>query len=209
MLKPSSHLRAALAVAGALSLGLGAVATQAQAASPPKPAHPLTLADAKGGAREVTVEGEVIGIDLPRRIVTLKGPQGNVADLRVDPAVKNLERVKAGDRVVLTYRVGVALALVKGGDDIRQRIDSVSGTTAAPGERPGGSATTVSTIVANVQAVDRAKRMVSLRGPQGRVVDVVVQDPLALEDVKVGDQVVARVSETLAVRVRPAKAAAK
>ncbi|HYP84250.1 hypothetical protein [Variovorax sp.] len=208
MRKLSTRHGALVAAASALTLSLGAIATQAQAASPP--AHKtVELADAKGGVQTVTVVGEITQVDVAQRVVSIKGPRGNIADLRVDPAVKNLAQVKVGDRVQLTYRVGVALALLKGGDEIRQRVETEGGAVAAPGEKPGAAAVAVTTVVANVEAVDKKKNIVTLKGPQGNLVDVVVRDAQAIKDVKVGDQVAARVTESLAVQVKPAAKAKK
>ncbi|MDM0044982.1 hypothetical protein QTH91_10835 [Variovorax dokdonensis] len=206
MHKLSSRHQAFLAMTAAVSLALGAAST-AQAQTTPE-RKTVELVDAKGGAQSVTVVGEITQVDAAQRVVSIKGPRGNIADLRVDPKVKNLDQVKVGDRVRLTYRVGVALALLKGGDEIRQRVESEGSTAAAPGEKPGGMAVSVTTIVANVVSIDRKKNIATLKGPSGNLVDVRVRDPKVLKEVKVGDQVAARVTESLAVEVRPAPAKA-
>ena len=42
--------------------------------------------------------------------MTLKGPEGNVETVRVmDP--KNLEKVKVGDRIVITYTEALAISV--------------------------------------------------------------------------------------------------
>ena len=167
------------------------------------------MADAEGGGVVVSVVGEIVAVDAANRIVSIKGPKGNVSEMLVDERVRNLDKVKVGDRVRLTYRVGVALALLKGGDEIRQRVETEGAAVAAPGEKPGAVATNVTTVVANVEAVNQKRKVVTLKGPEGKVVDVQVKDPELLKDVKVGDQVGARVTESVAVRVTPAKAATK
>ena len=136
--------------------------------------------------------------------MTLKGPKGNIADLRVDERARNLEQVKPGDRVRLTYRVGVALALLKGGDGIREKVESESTARTAAGDKPGGAAMKTTTVVANVEEVNLQRQIVTLKGPEGKVVDVKVRDPKVLKEVKVGDQVAASVTESVVLRVRPA-----
>jgi hypothetical protein len=195
-----------LALTAALSLGWGAVGTAHAQATPER--KTVELADAKGGAQSVTVVGEITQVDAASRVVSIKGPRGQVADLRVDPRVKNLDQVKVGDRVRLTYRVGVALALLKGGDEIRQRVETEGAASAAPGEKPGAVAVAVTTVVANVESINRKKSIVTLKGPSGNLVDVHVRDAKTIAGVKVGDQVAARVTESLAVDVRPAPAKA-
>ncbi len=135
-----------------------------------------------------------------------RGPRGNINDLRVDPAVRNLEQVKVGDRVRLSYRIGVAVALVKGGDGIRERVETDAAAVAQKGARPGGVAVNRTTIVANVFSLNRKKNIVTLRGTSGQLVDVHVRDPKALKDVNVGDQVVANITESVALQVTPAPA---
>ena len=64
------------------------------------------------------------------------------------------------------------------------------------------------TVVANVLSVNKTKKIATLKGPEGNVVDVMVRDPQVLQEVQAGDQVVAVITESIAVNVRPANAAA-
>ena len=189
-------------------MALGAIALQPAHAQDSK-AQAVKVADAKGGGLVVSVVGEITAIDVANRIVSIKGPKGNVSDMVVDERVRNLDKVKVGDRVKLTYRVGVALALLKGGDGIREKVESEGAARAAEGAKPGGVVVKTTTVVANVEAVNQKRKIVTLKGPEGKVVDVQVQDPAVLKEVKVGDQVAAKVTESVAVRVTPAKAKAQ
>ncbi|MBS0453278.1 MAG: hypothetical protein JSS14_18455 [Proteobacteria bacterium] len=171
-------------------------------------AQSIKVVDAKGGGATVSVVGEITAIDVANRIVSIKGPKGNVSDMVVDERVRNLDKVKVGDQVKLTYRVGVALALLKGGDGIREKVESEGAARAAEGAKPGGVVVKTTTVVANVEAVNQKRKIVTLKGPEGKVVDVQVEDPAVLKEVKVGDQVAAKVTESVAVRVTPAKAKA-
>ncbi|MGO4390232.1 hypothetical protein AB4Z46_02655 [Variovorax sp. M-6] len=196
------HQRQALiAACAALTLFAGTASAQTEPAR-----KAIELEDARGGSAVLSVTGEITAVDVANRIVSIKGPRGDISDLRVDPAVRNLEQVKVGDRVRLSYRIGVALALRKGGDGIRERVETESAAVAAKGARPGGVATTRTTIVANVFSVDRKKKIVTLRGTSGQLTDVHVRDPQVLREVKVGDQVVANITESVALSVRPAPA---
>ena len=190
-----------VALSAAMALGIGLLSpAQAQDA-----AKPVKVVDAAGEGVVVSVVGEITAVDVANRIVTIKGPKGNQSDMRVDERVRNLDQVKVGDRVRLTYRVGVALALLKGGDGIREKVESVDAARSAPGAKPGGVVVKTTTVVANVEAVNLKRKIVTLRGPEGKMVDVHVKDPAVLKEVKVGDQVGARITESVAVRVRPAK----
>ena len=173
---------------------LGSSAGMVGAQTPAK--KKVELEDAQHGSTIVSVVGEVTAVDVANRVVSIKGPRGNVGEMKVDPAVKNLDKVKVGDRVRISYRVALALALMKGGDGIRERVETEAGSKA------GTSATKRITIVANVESVDAKRGIVTLRGPEGNFVDVKVRDPKLLHDVKAGDQVVASVTETVALGVQ-------
>jgi len=55
----------------------------------------------------------VEAIDLQKRTVTLRGPQGNAVTLKVDEQVKKFDQVKAGDEVVVRHTEAVAIAVQK------------------------------------------------------------------------------------------------
>lgn len=203
MKRVNSFRHSALALTAVLALGAATLQpAHAQDAAP----RNVKVADAEGGGIVVSAVGEITAVDVANRIVSIKGPKGNISDMVVDPRVRNLDQVKVGDRVRLTYRVGVALALLKGGDGIREKVESEAATRSAPGAKPGGTLVKTTTVVANVEAVNQKKKIVTLKGPEGKVVDVQVKDPQVLKEVKVGDQVGARITESVAVRVTPAKA---
>jgi hypothetical protein len=160
----------------------------------------VELEDARHGSTIVSVVGEITAVDVANRVVSIKGPRGNIGEMKVDPAVKDLDKVKVGDRIRVSYRVALALALKKGGDGIRERVETDASSM------PGASATKRITIVANVESVNAKRGIATLRGPEGNFVDVKVRDPKLLHDVKAGDQVVASVTETVAVSVQPVPA---
>ncbi len=72
-----------------------------------------------------------------------------------------------------------------------------------------GKAAAVSTaeISAQVTAIDKATRTVTLKGPKGNVVDVVAGDEVKnFDQIKVGDRVVARYAEALTLELKKVKA---
>lgn len=66
------------------------------------------------GAREVTVTVSIEAIDTKRHTVTFKGPAGNLATIKAENP-KNLEKVKVGDRVAITYSEALAVSVEKAG----------------------------------------------------------------------------------------------
>ena len=74
---------------------------------------------------------------------------------------------------------------------------------AAPSDAAKPSKTEARTVTlrGTVEAVDKDKGTVTLKGPKGRTVTLTVRDPQKLDAVKVGDPVVARYYESLAIKV--------
>ncbi|MCW7538435.1 copper-binding protein [Aquabacterium sp. A7-Y] len=152
---------------------------------------------------QASVTGTVVAVDAEQRTVTVKGPQGLDRSYAVDPSVA-LDSVKTGDLVRLDYQLAVAVALRKGGDGIREKVEAEAEARVAQDGKPGLQANRRTTLVTHVLAVDRQRQTVRLQGPQGRVADFTVKDKAALADVKAGDQVVAVVYEAIAVGMKPA-----
>jgi len=62
--------------------------------------------------QQVTITATIDGIDKTARTVTIKGPEGNTETVKVrDP--RNLDKVKVGDLVEITYTRALAIALDK------------------------------------------------------------------------------------------------
>ena len=154
----------------------------------------------KASAGEVaTVTAKVVSVDEASREVVLEGSDGRRRTIVAGPEVKNLAKVKAGDFVRATYTQAVAIELKKGGDKVRSS-NVQEETTRAKGEKPSGVAQRRVTLTGTVEQVDKASRLVSVKGPQGNVVDVEVA-PSTLDVVEVGDQVELVYTEALAVDV--------
>jgi hypothetical protein len=65
-----------------------------------------------GGAQQVTVTVSIEAIDKANGTVTFKGPAGNLTKIRAaDP--KNLDLIKVGDRVAITYSEALAVSVEK------------------------------------------------------------------------------------------------
>ena len=154
--------------------------------------------------RVATVKATVEAINLDTRVVTLKGPKGNVFDLKVGEEAKNLSQVKVGDLVVAKYYESIAVEVKKPGEP---GAATASGAlaTAEPGAKPAGVLASQVTVTSTVEAIDPKKTHVTLKGPEGNSVRVKVQDPKNLKNVKVGDQVVITYTEALAISVEKAK----
>jgi DNA-binding beta-propeller fold protein YncE len=177
----------------------GHAVAQSEAQGKQPKTSPDIAAVAAGEA--VSITATVEKIDLKKRLVTLKGPEGNEVTIHVDKRVKNLPQVKKGDQVVVDYLESVAVDLRKPGEP--PEVAAAGGVaTAKPGEMPGGIAVKRIRVTAKISAIDAAKSTVTLTGPRGNAFPVKVKDPARLEQLKVGDDVDVTYTEALAIAVK-------
>lgn len=190
------------------SLSLAAVSMAADA----KPAAETKKAAAEGKKpsvkkeRTTTVTATVEAVDMDKRIVTVKGPEGNSVDIVAGPQVKNLAQVKVGDNVDVTYYESIAVKVYKAGEAPQGSSATVAAERLAkPGDKPSGIVGSQVTITATVESISPNKTSVTLKMADGKLKAVKIQDKKNLDNVKVGDEVVITATETLAVAVKPAK----
>ena len=134
-------------------------------------------------------EGTVTKIDKKTRTIFFKNSEGE-SKFVAGPEIKNFDQIKNGDRLSVTYELAVAIELIKTkSDGIRSKVETSSEVTSKPGEKPTRTISNTTTIIADIINVDRAKKLVSVKGPSGKVTVVTVKNPLLLADVNVGEQV--------------------
>jgi len=152
----------------------------------------------------VTGTATVEAIDLEKRIVTLRRADGSIFDLTVGEEVRNLPQVKVGDEVVVKYYQSILVQVKKPGAAEGSQVKETV-ARAKPGEKPAGMVAKQVTVTATVEKIDKKKMIATLKGPEGKVVDVKVRNPKNLENVNVGDQVDITYTEAVAVSVEKPK----
>jgi hypothetical protein len=189
----------ALLVGGALVAALP-LALQAQQA--PTTTSAMAVAPGKAVATETTkASAIVVGIEADPRILSLKLAKGRVVELVAGPEVKNFDQIKIGDEVHVEYVRALSLELKKEGTGIRQDSAKAAVASAPAGSKPAAAAAAHVSVLADVVAVNSKTHAVTLRGPKGNMVDIYVDDPEQLKNVKTGDQVQADYVEAMAVKV--------
>ncbi len=155
---------------------------------------------------QITTTATVEKIDLATRVVTLRGEDGKVFDIKAGEEVRNLPQVEVGDQVVTTYYESLAYSVHKPGSMAAGASVSTDAARAEPGDKPGGVASNVVQVVATIVAIDKATPSVTLKKADGEVVAIRVREPKRLEGVAVGDMVEITYTEALAIAVQPAPA---
>ena len=159
-------------------------------------------------AQGVKATALVTAIDKATRTVTLKGPQGNSFDVVAGDAVKNFDKIKVNDEIVVEYVRALTLE-VKKRSGPASRVDSADAVRSKPGEKPAGAVGRQVTIVADVIDVSPATKTITVKGPKGNIVELEVQNQDHFKVVKKGDQIEANYVEAVAVSLEPAKKGAK
>ena len=157
----------------------------------------------KRGAVAVEVikwSGTVKAVDYEKRTVTLAGEGGKTFTLNAKNA-RNLDQVKAGDKVNLEYVEELAVFVKKAG--VPAGAEEVQTIALAPkGKMPGGVVANTIEIQANVEGIDYKKRTVTLKGPEGKIRTYKVgKEVKNFKQVKKGDQIVLQVTEAIALEV--------
>jgi Cu/Ag efflux protein CusF len=150
------------------------------------------------------VTATVVGINKDTREVTLKRSDGKIVIINASEEVRNFDQIRVGDKVKAEYTQSLTLELKKGGKGKPSASGQSAMIRAPQGAKPAGAVGQEVTILANVVAVNTKKKFITLRGPQGNTVDLPVQDPNQLKNIKKGDQVEAVYTQALAIALEAA-----
>jgi hypothetical protein len=149
----------------------------------------------------VSIQERVDAVDYDARSIVLVGPDGKQEVFTVAPDVVNFDQIHKGDMVNARFTQKLAVAVQKSSD---ANYAAVVGDIRLPalGSKPGIVASRAGEITASVTAIDYATRVVSVVDPHGDIVTFkVAPQAEGLENVHVGDQVVAKFSEAVVITV--------
>jgi hypothetical protein len=166
---------------------------------------------AGGQARAQQKEGEivvdaaeavvtVVEVDQEARTVVVRGPGGKEVEFAVPPEAQNLDQVHPGSKFRVQYVESVAVSLTKGG----AASGSVGRTVkmAPKGDTPGGVIVQTAQVSGVVESIDQASRLVSVRGPQGRVLVFTADDSVeGLDQIEQGDVISVEYTQAIAMRM--------
>jgi Cu/Ag efflux protein CusF len=182
------------------SLALPTLVVAAEA--PANPAAGLPVKESKTLERRATITA----IDVPTRLVTLKGQDGDVFEVVAGPEIRNFDNLQVGDVVVANYTESLALEIAAPGQAAPGVAGSVAGTS-TPGQ-PTLARQVTATF--RIEAVDATANKVTLSDGAGRSRTIDVVHPQVrerLKTLKPGDMAVITYAESLALRLEkvPAK----
>ena len=183
-------------------LATGSSLSLAQTKSTDKP---MVIDAAVTSNRYQLYEGDVTNVDKKTRTITFKNKEGE-SKFVAGPEIVNFAQIKKGDHLNVSYELAVAIELIKTkSNGIRSKVETESVTSSKAGEKPAEKITNTTTVIADIVAVDRDKKLVSVKGPSGKVTTVFVKNPALLNDVAVGEQVKVVYSDAMAASITTPK----
>jgi hypothetical protein len=153
------------------------------------------------------IAATVTAIDRDRRLVTLRGPQGNELTVEAGPEVGNFAQIEVGDTVRLAYSLTYRATRV----DPAQAPAVVAAVSAgaaraAEGERPGVALGAVESMIVLIESIGPEGRTATFITPGGDLQAIYVQREEGrafARSLAAGDLVELAVGETVAITVEP------
>jgi hypothetical protein len=146
------------------------------------------------------LEATVASIDKPARRVTLVDAAGIKNTVKVGPEAINFDQIQVGDKLKVTAAQELVVSVAGEGEtpsDGGAQLVAV----APKGAKPGGLMAETKQVTAKVTAIDAEHREATLQFEDGTTHIVAVRPDVDLSKRKVGDKVVIRTTESLAIRV--------
>ncbi len=147
-----------------------------------------------------TLTANVTDLDADTRKVTLVNSDGDKTTVKCGPEVINFDQIRVGDQL----KVRVTEQLVAYLADAGASWGDGSATTvdlAPEGAKPGGIIADTVQVTAKVVAIDLNHHKATLQFPDGTTRTVAVRPDVDLRQRRVGEEVVIRVTEMLALSV--------
>ena len=140
-------------------------------------------------------------IDLEKRKVTLLLEDGKHKTFKVDKSVQNLDQVKVGDHLKISFTEEVIVLV--GNSSQPPRADDVGEVGVVPkGAKPGIVMADTYAMTAKVIAVDNAKHRVTLEDPDGKKRTLKLGKKVTnLDQLKVGETIGTVITDSLIVDV--------
>ncbi len=191
-----SH-RLPMRAAAALLIAFVALSARPGLAASPQP----TMVD-----KSLTAVAVVESTDPTTRQILLSGPGDQLTTVTAGSEIRNFDQIKAGDRLVLTFRRAVAVQLAPPGSALPPAAGLLGAARAARGELPAGAGFEAVQVTVHVDAVDRAAHTVTFTDPNGVSHTVEVHNPAMIRfarKLKPGDNVQVDYLQSVSIKLHP------
>jgi hypothetical protein len=147
-----------------------------------------------------TLTAKVTAIDAAQRKVTLVTSDGKKTTVKCGPDVINFDQIRVGDQLKMTVAEEVVAQLAEPGARYADGGATLVGL-APKGAKPGGIVAETVQVTATVIAIDLKAHKATLQFPDGSTRTVAVRKDVDLTKRQVGEEVVIRITETMALNV--------
>ncbi len=158
--------------------------------------------DAEGALEALTATATVESVDEKHRLVTLKAADGEKRTIHLGDECINFDQIRVGDTVRATLVEAVAVAITNPGAPPSEDLGMVVARR-PQGEKPGMILAETDKITAKLEAIDAANHTVKLLGVDGKARTLKVGPKVDLSGLKIGDDIVVKYTEALAIVVEP------
>lgn len=146
------------------------------------------------------ITATVTGIDTAKRKITLVTRDGKKTTVTAGPAVANFNQIRIGDQLKVTLTEELVVRMAKPGEKTAEGSAAVLGL-APLGAKPGAATAETVQVTATVTAIDLKNHKATLRFSDGSTKTIAVRQDVDLTKRKVGEKVVIRATEVLAVLI--------
>ena len=152
---------------------------------------------------EVSLETVVLEIDRAKRKITLADQSGNKVTMDASE-VQRFNEIEVGDRVLATYvtLLGAEFREPTAAEKETPLVVLGAAERASLIEDPGAFAGALIKAVVTVENIDKANRLVTIKGPRGNYVTLPVQDPVLLQDLELGEVVIMTYGEAVGIALQ-------
>jgi hypothetical protein len=143
------------------------------------------------------ITAKVSAVNAAKRTVTLVTPDGKKTTVKCGPEVVNFDQIRTGDQLKVTVTEELA---------VQMATNALTGEGAAEvvllapkGAKPAGVVAQTVQVTATVTAIDLKKHKATLQFSDGTTKTVAVREDVDLTQRKVGEKVVIRITEAVAL----------
>jgi hypothetical protein len=162
------------------------------------------LGESVTARRVMKTSATIQSIDQSHRNIELVDADGDIIKLQVPESIKSFDRLNKGDKIDVTYRQALAVRLQQpgegGGGGIQEKLTE---------ERSGGNVMLGRQVMASAEivGVDTARHVLRLKGPDGKVHKIHVEDTelqQKMSKLKTGEHLKVTYNEAVATMIVPA-----
>ena len=188
-----------------LSAALFALTSCSSTPPPPPDQASAGLAYTEGVPGGVAVAthkmiAHVTDLDTANRKVTLLTADGKKTTVKCGPEIINFDQIRVGDQLKVRVVEELVAYLAEAGAPPSDGGAAVV-LLAPKGARPGGVVAAVEQVTAKVTAIDLKKHQATLQFPDGSTKTIAVRKDVDLTKRRVGEEVVIRYTEAVALSV--------